>query len=161
MQETQEKQAWSLGREDYPGEGDGDSVQYFCLRNPMDRGAWLQSVGSKRVCQNLVIEYAHSRGTITPSLTSDWIHTACLGNLNHWTAREVLRNPVCLNIVLVKQVGNGEKWSWRVAGFSFSSVAQSCPTLCNPMNCSRPGLPVHHQLPEFTQTYVHWVGDAI
>ena len=43
----------------------------------------------------------------------------------------------------------------------FSSVAQSCPTLCNPMNCSTPGLPVHYQLPEFTQTHVHWVGDAI
>ena len=43
----------------------------------------------------------------------------------------------------------------------FSSVAQSCPTLCNPMNCSMPGLPVHHQLPEFTQTHVHRVGDAI
>ena len=43
----------------------------------------------------------------------------------------------------------------------FSSVAQSCPTLCDPMNRSMPGLPVHHQLPEFTQTHVHWVGDAI
>ena len=43
----------------------------------------------------------------------------------------------------------------------FSSVAQSCPTLCDPMNRSRPGLPVHHQLPEFTQTHVHRVGDAI
>ena len=37
----------------------------------------------------------------------------------------------------------------------FSSVAQSCPTLCDPMNRSMPGLPVHHQLPEFTQTHVH------
>ena len=43
----------------------------------------------------------------------------------------------------------------------FSSVAQSCPTLCDPMNSSMPGLPVHHQLPEFTQTHVHRVGDAI
>ena len=43
----------------------------------------------------------------------------------------------------------------------FSSVAQSCPTLCDPMNRSTPGLPVHHQLPEFTQTHVHWVSDAI
>ena len=43
----------------------------------------------------------------------------------------------------------------------FSSVTQSCPTLCDPMNCSTPGLPVHHQLPEFTQTLVHRVGDAI
>ena len=43
----------------------------------------------------------------------------------------------------------------------FSSVAQSCPTLCDPMNHSTPGLPVHHHLPEFTQTHVHRVGDAI
>ena len=43
----------------------------------------------------------------------------------------------------------------------FSLVAQSCPTLCDPMNRSTPGLPVHHQLPEFTQTHVHQVGDAI
>ena len=42
-----------------------------------------------------------------------------------------------------------------------SSVTQSCPTLCDPMDCSTPGLPVHHQLAEFTQTNVHWVGDAI
>jgi len=43
----------------------------------------------------------------------------------------------------------------------FSSVAQSCPTLCDPMNHSIPGLPVHHKLPEFTQTHVHRVSDAI
>ena len=43
----------------------------------------------------------------------------------------------------------------------FSSVTQSCPTLCHPMNCSMPGLPVHHQTPESTQTHVHWVSDAI
>ena len=43
----------------------------------------------------------------------------------------------------------------------FSSVAQSCPTLRDPMNRSTPGLPVHHQLPEFTQTHVHGVSDAI
>ena len=43
----------------------------------------------------------------------------------------------------------------------FSSVTQSCPTLCDPMNCSTPGLPVHHQLLEFTQTHVHWVKDVI
>ena len=43
----------------------------------------------------------------------------------------------------------------------FSSVAQSCPTLCHPMNRSTPGLPVHHQLPEFTQTHIHRVSDAL
>ena len=43
----------------------------------------------------------------------------------------------------------------------FSSVTQSCSTLSDPMDCNTPGLPVHHQLLEFTQTHVHWVGDAI
>ena len=43
----------------------------------------------------------------------------------------------------------------------FSLVTQSCLTLCDPMDCSTPGLPVHHQLPEPTQTHVHWVSDAI
>ena len=43
----------------------------------------------------------------------------------------------------------------------FSSVTQSCPTLCNPMDCNKPGFPVHHQLPEFAQTHIHWVGDTI
>ena len=43
----------------------------------------------------------------------------------------------------------------------FSSAAQSCPTFCDPMNHSTPGLPIHHHLPEFTQTHIHRVGDAI
>ena len=49
----------------------------------------------------------------------------------------------------------------RNPSVQFSSVTQSCPTLCDPMNRSTPGLPVHHQLPEFTQTHVHRVSDAI
>ena len=48
-----------------------------------------------------------------------------------------------------------------VTSVQFSSEAQSCATLCDPMNHSTPGLPVHHQLPESTQTHVHQVGDAI
>ena len=47
------------------------------------------------------------------------------------------------------------------AAVQFSFVAQSCPTLCDPVDCSTPGFPVHHQLPELDQTYVHRVGDAI
>ena len=50
---------------------------------------------------------------------------------------------------------------WATVHVQFGSVTQSCPTLCDPMNRSTPGLPVHHQLPEFTQTHVHGVGDAI
>ena len=53
------------------------------------------------------------------------------------------------------------KPSGAFSSVQFISVAQSCPTLCGSMNCSTPGLPVHHQLPEFTQTHVHRVGDAI
>ena len=45
--------------------------------------------------------------------------------------------------------------------FQFSSVAQSCLTFCDPMDCSTPGFPVNHQLPEISQTHVHWVRDAI
>ena len=51
--------------------------------------------------------------------------------------------------------------SVQFSSVQFSSVAQSSLTLCNPMDCSTPGFPVHHQLLESTQTYVHWVGDAI
>ena len=56
-----------------------------------------------------------------------------------------------------------KSWKINITGkrIQFSSVAQSCPTLCDPMNRSTPGLAVHHQLPEFTQTHIHRVRDAI
>ena len=54
-----------------------------------------------------------------------------------------------------------EKEEMKNPKIQFSSVAQLCPTLCDPMNHCTPSLPVHHQLPESTQTHVHWVGDAI
>ena len=69
-----------------------------------------------------------------------------------------------LKNIIVNSVSYLEPSNVLVGIFSsvqFSSVAQSCPTLCNPMNRSTPGLPVHHQLPEFTQTHVHQVSDAI
>ena len=50
---------------------------------------------------------------------------------------------------------------WSVGSVQFNSVAQSCPTICNTMACKMPGLPVHHQLPELTQTHIHRVGDTI
>ena len=52
-------------------------------------------------------------------------------------------------------------WHCLSLGRQFSSVTQLCLTLCDPKNHSTPGLPIHHQLPEFTQTHVHWVSDAI
>ena len=68
------------------------------------------------------------------------------------------------HIIILKILSNnGGNIEWVVIKHSVksSSVAQSCPTLCYPMNRSTPGLPVYHQLPEFTQTHVHWIGDAI
>jgi len=60
--------------------------------------------------------------------------------------------------ILYQLSNKGSPIKWTV---QFSSVARSCPTLRDPMNRSTPGLPVHHHLPEFTQTHVHRVGDAI
>ena len=51
--------------------------------------------------------------------------------------------------------------TYKLAFHQFGSIAQLCPTLCDPIDCSTPGSPVHHQLPEPAQTHVHWVGDAI
>ena len=62
--------------------------------------------------------------------------------------------------IVVMSLENQCDTQWTLSSNS-SSVAQSYPTLCDPMDCSTPALPVHHQLPEFTQTHVHWVSDAI
>ena len=94
--------------------------------------------------------------------TGDRNYIPCLGrwSLNNWTTREV---PVMILNDREKSISNKRNVSNKRNGLlvQFSSVAQSCPTLCDPMNCSMLGLPVHHQLPESTQTHVHWVSDAI
>ena len=93
----------------YPGERNGNHspLQYSCLGNPMNIGAWWATV------------HGVSKSQI---------------QLNNWAYKETVE---------------------------FSSVAQSCLTLCDPTNRSTPGLPVHHHLPEFTQAHIHQVGDAI
>ena len=84
-----------------------------------------------------VVAIFFSRGS---SWVRDWTWISCIGRriLYHCTTWEALETSV-----------------------KFSSITQSCPILCNPMDCSTPGLPVHHQHPEFTQTHVYWIGDAI
>ena len=78
----------------------------------------------------------------------------CHGNiLVRWQFFFVAFTSIYTNILCLFLV-------WRIY-IQFSSVAQSCPTLCDPVDCSTPGLPVHHQLLELTQTHFHWVGDAI
>ena len=75
--------------------------------------------------------------------------------------REGMREYIQLIHVAIQQKGTQHYKATTLQSVQFSSVAQSCPTLCDPMNRSTPGRPVHHQLPEFTQTHVHLVRDAI
>ena len=107
---------------------------------------------------------------------------SCTGQ--HWVGSEHRRNmrpdlhfkkSNLVNSLVVQRLGLGAftagalvvesrhatKINKCISSVQFSSVAQSCPTLCNPMNRSTPGLPVHHQLLEFTQTHIHRVSDAI
>ena len=84
----------------------------------------------------------------------------CAGGLNQWNRYSNEINGKALdrnkeNKLLMR------KYPPEKTKEYLSSVAQSCPTLCSPMDCSTPDFPVHHQLPEFAQTHVHWVGDAI
>ena len=67
-------------------------------------------------------------------------------------------NEWCKKTSMINKLRRGKGYIRLV---QFSSIVQLCPTLCNPMNHSTPGLPVHHQLPESTQTHVHWISDAI
>ena len=67
-----------------------------------------------------------------------------------------VKKQYCIGTWNVRSMNQG-----KFSSVQFSSVAQSCLTLCDPMNCSTPGLPVHHHLPEFTQTHVRRVSDAI
>ena len=91
----------------------------------------------------------------------------CL-NLSHWNSGKIMEAEWSLFPVIKKWGAEKGFCAWEphrvllgISSVQFSSVAQLCPTLCNPMDCSTPGFPVHHQFPEFTQTHVYWVGDAI
>ena len=86
-------------------------------------------------------------GEITPERMKGWSQSKKKKNTQLWMG------------LVIEARSNAVKSN--IASVQFSSVTQSCPTLCDPMNRSTPGLPVHHQLPEFTQTHVHGVGDAI
>ena len=118
------------GSESSPGGGHGNPVQYSCLENPYG--------------QRSLVGY------------SPWRHKELDMTERLSTAQSVY------NLVLVSALKQGDSviqihtysfsYCFALCFIQFSSVAQSCPTLFNPMNRSTPGLPVHHQLPEFTQT---------
>ena len=82
----------------------------------------------------------------------------------YWKEKKILSWRVIFNSMFIAVIITiAKKWKLRkyLSMDQIRSVAQSCPTLCDPMNCSTPGLPVHHQLPEFTETHIHRVSDAI
>ena len=84
----------------------------------------------------------------------------------HTSTFPLIQCTILIHILLDSFPDSKDLWEWQrrdifYVSVQFSSVAQSCPTLCRPMNCSTPGLPVHHQLLEFTQTHGHRVSDAI
>ena len=126
------------------GGGNGNPLQYSCLENPMDRGDWRATV-------HRVARVGHDLA------------------LNQESVQNLEDNIPFYPYTLFFNIQNTTLFfSHFTPGFctlnycvQFSSVAQSCPNLCDPMNYSTPGLPVQHQLPEFTQTHVHRVSDAI
>ena len=106
------------------------------------------------------------------SLSSGVCSNSC--PLSQWYHPPVLSSVIPFSSCLQISSASGylpKSWLFQSGGQSigastsasvhFSSVLQSCLTLCHPMDCSIPGLLVHHQLPEFTQTHIHWVSDAI
>ena len=102
---------------------------------------------------------AHTYNTNhVPSSVLDTLHRLNVNMLNNFP--KALQLVIDTGGIELRQ-GDPESTILYFTSVQFSSVVQSCPTLCDPMNRSTPGLPVHQQLLEFTQTHVHQVGDAI
>ena len=121
-------------------------------------GTWRQSLWNGITFFFILLSY--SMQTLVLSGWQSGIAPSCPTLVTSWTAyygRTAYQTPQSMGF------SRQEYWSGLLfpSPVQFSSVAQSCPILCDPMNCSTPSLPVHHQLPEFTQTCLHWVGDAI
>ena len=151
-----ETQFWSLGQEDPLEEGMATHSSILAWKTSWtEEPDGLQSMRFHRVW--------HNWATDTHTHTHHFSHQISLT-----AGKKKKKNP---HIFLKETPLNSSKGKPRItakltisfltSSFRFSSVAQLCPTLCDPMNHSMPGLPVHHQLPEFTQTHVHWVSDAI
>ena len=142
---------WCLDQEDPLEEG---MANYSCIltwRIPWtEEAGGLQSMGSQRVRHN-------------------WSNLAC----THALSKALWCRDILWSLLGVKEWSRKYLWLWKtcrslsmkreviILSQSVTSVAQSCPTLCIPMDCSMSGFPVHHQLLEPTQTHVHRVRDAI
>ena len=110
---------------------------------------------------SLVQEDPLEEGMVTHSSILAWKIPGRLQSMESQRVGHDWSNLAHMHTLLSTAVSQGSLSRVQLSWVEFSSVAQSCPTLWDPMNCSTPGLPVHHQLPEFIQTHVHQVGDAI
>ena len=142
------------------------------LYNPLDcslPGSSVLGIFQARILEGVVI--AFSRGSSWPR---DWTQVFHIAGrfFTIWATREALKHledkqnisPVPGFSSLFSPSGKPYSSSfiwWILSILQFMSVTQSYPTVCDPMNCSTPGFPVHHQFLELTQTHVHRVGDAI
>ena len=133
----------------------------------------VRGISQARILEWLAFPF--SRGSSQPG---DWTKVSCIaggfftvgatGEAQEYWSRSLFQwifwtqesNPGLLHCrwILYQLSHQGSPLFWW--SVQFSSVTQSCPTLCDPVNHSTPGLPVHHQLPESTQTHVHWVSDG-
>ena len=115
-----------------PGEGKGNPLQPSCLGNPTDQGAWRTTVHGVAKESDMTVRL-HNKNNC---------YISCPGSMGCLSHHAPGPSLTCIHSPA-------------------SSVAQSCLTPCHPKDCSTPGLPVHHQLPELAQTHVHQVGDAM
>ena len=131
------------------GEGNDNPLQCSCLENPRDGGAWWAAVYG----------VAHSR-TRLKRLSSSSSRLEGDSLLPTYSPKSRLLPALASIPGLGRSPGEGNGDPLQYSGLEnswsvFSSVAQSCLTLCDPVDCSTPGFPVHHQLPELIQTHVH------
>ena len=119
-------------------------------QNPHSHGIYFQ-VGNWKSYTRRELE---SRKPTFHPVPSPLPHSCCLSCGQGFEAAESF-------VPLSLKTERSKQHHYRPPRCCCCSVAQACPTLCDPLDCSTPGLPVHHQLPELTQTHVHWVGDAI
>ena len=159
---------------DYP-------LQYSCLGNCIDRGvwraivhgvtkSWTQLITHNLAGINFIVWYGVkvkvkvTQVCLTLCDPIDYtVHGIFQARILEWVAIPFSRSSQPRDWTQVSHIADRffTVWAMSKCSVQFSSVTQSCLTLCNPMNHSSPGLPVHHQLPEFTQTHVHRVSDAI
>ena len=125
--------------------------------------SWKKSYNKPREHIEKQRHYFASKGAYSQSydFSSRHVWMWQLDRKESWGPKNWWFPIVALEKTLESPLDGKEIKSVQFSSVQFSSVAQSCPALCDPINCSMPGLPVHHHLPGFTQTHVCWIGDAI